>query len=265
MAAESSCVWLYAVTDAEAASPAADLVGVGAGAVRPLRAAGLAAIVGDVAEREFGEAALHRNLEDLGWLEQTARAHHTVVAALNKQGPTVPMRLATVYTSDARVTQMLRERAGDFRDAMSRLAACSEWGVKAFAAAPDDQAPPSGAAAEGQDAQATGPGAAYLRRRRAQLAAQKDTRRDASASARDLHEKLSRLAVTARLYPPQAPDLAGQSAPMVLNAAYLIADGHADAFAAAVTDLGSDYPSVQLMLTGPWPPYSFVTAGEGTD
>jgi Gas vesicle synthesis protein GvpL/GvpF len=265
MAAESCCVWLYAVTDEETHLLPEDLIGVDAGRVRPLRAAGLTAIVGDVDHREFGEAALRRNLEDLGWLEETARAHHAVVAALARQRPTVPMRLATVYTSDANVIEMLRDRAADFRAALSRLTACSEWGVKALAAAPRDQGWSSGSTAGRQDDPATGPGAAYLRRRRAQLAAHKDARREASASARDLHEKLSRLAVTARLYPPQAPDLAAQAAPMVLNAAYLVADRHTDAFAAAVTELNGNYPSVQLILTGPWPAYSFVTTSEGTD
>jgi hypothetical protein len=39
-------------------------IGVGGGAVRPLSAAGLTAIVGSVARSEFGEAALRQNLED---------------------------------------------------------------------------------------------------------------------------------------------------------------------------------------------------------
>lgn len=262
MTAEDRCVWLYAVTGGAGPLPG-HLAGVGAGAVRPVRAAGLAAIVGDVAEREFGEAALRRNLEDLDWLERTARAHHAVIEVVAGRGPVLPMRLATVYTSDASVTRMLEQRAADLRAALSRVAACSEWGLKAFAvpAAGHD-------AGDGQDGQAAGPigpGAAYLRRRRAQLAARDDARREATASAQDIHAGLCRLAVSARLYPPQAPGLGGQPAPMVLNAAYLVADGRAEAFAAAVTELRDEHPAVRLTLTGPWPAYSFVAAGGDGD
>jgi hypothetical protein len=254
MAHESRCVWLYAVTDNAAAPSAGELTGVGGDPARPLRAAGLAAIVGDVERREFGEAALRRNLEDLGWLEQTARAHHAVIEAVGARGPVVPMRLATVYTSDANVLAMLRARTADFRDALSRLAACREWGVKAYVAASVDPRPQERELV----AEPTGPGAAYLRRRRAQLTSRTDARQEAFAGAQAVHDELSRLSASARLYPPQAPDLAGQGAPMVLNAAYLVADEQSDEFAAAVHDLTSRHRSVWLGLTGPWPAYSFA-------
>jgi Gas vesicle synthesis protein GvpL/GvpF len=263
MAAEDRTVWLYAVTDDIAALETGDLIGVGADAVRTLRAAGLAAIAGDVGAQEFGEAALRRNLEDLDWLEQTARAHHAVIEAVAKRCPVVPMRLATVYSSDASVTEMLRERAADFRQALSRIAGCSEWGVKVFAVPPGDQAMGPGPAPAEQDGPAAGPGAAYLRRRRAQLTAHKDARLEATASAQHIYEQLSRLVVSARLYPPHAPDLTGQPSPMVLNAAYLLSDQRADAFSAAVADLRDEHPSVRLTVTGPWPAYSFVAASEG--
>lgn len=258
-------MWLYGVTDDVAAPLTGELIGVGASVVRLLPTAGLVAVVADVEQEEFGEIALRQNLEDLGWLEQTARAHHAVIEAVAKRHPVVPMRLATVYNSDASVAEMLRDRAADFRDALSRIAECGEWGVKAFAVPPGDQGAAAGTAADGQDGSATGPGAAYLRRRRAQLTARTDARREAMASARDVYERLCRLAVSARLYPPQAPDLTGQPAPMVLNAAYLVADRQADAFAAALNELRGEYPSLQFMLTGPWPAYSFVAASESED
>jgi hypothetical protein len=48
---------------------------------------------------------------------------------------------------------------------------------------------------------------------------------------------------------------------MVLNAAYLIADERASDFAATIMVLTARHRSVRLVVTGPWPAYSFV--GEG--
>ena len=263
MTDEARCVWLYAVTADGAGLPAGDATGVGGRGVRAVRAAGLTAVVGDVGEDEFGEAALRRNLEDLDWLERTARAHHAVIGALAGPGPVVPMRLATVYSGDDPVADTLRRRAGDLREALSRLRGRSEWGVKAHAAAPADP----GTERHGRPDDATGPGAAYLRRRRAQLSSRANARQTAAAGAQAVHAELSRLSVSARLYPPRAPGAAGQTAPMVLNAAYLVADERAGEFAAAVHDLTGRHPSVRLGLTGPWPGYSFAggsgTSGEG--
>jgi hypothetical protein len=166
------------------------------------------------------------------------------------------MRLATVYDSDAGVAGTLQERAADFRQALSRVSACREWGVKGYTAKAAGHGTVSGF-------ETGGPGAAYLRRRRAQLAAQDDARQESMASAQVVYAELGRLSVSARLYPPQSPELTGQPASMVLNAAYLVTHERADEFAAAVADLAARHRSVRLTLTGPWPAYSFAGLHEG--
>jgi hypothetical protein len=185
-----------------------------------------------------------------------ARAHHAVIEAAGTRCPVVPMRLATVYSSDAGVLTMLRDRAADFRDALSRFAACREWGVKAFAALDPGIGPPS--PPDDREDPPSRPGTAYLQRRRVQLTSRTNARQEALAGAQAVHAELRRLSVSARLYPPQAPGLAGQAAPMVLNAAYLVADERAGEFTAAVNDLTGRHRSVRLGLTGPWPAYSFA-------
>jgi Gas vesicle synthesis protein GvpL/GvpF len=266
MTGEARCVWLYAVTADDAGLRADDAAaaiggGVGGGRVGAVRAAGLTAVVEDVDLDEFGEAALRRNLEDLHWLERTARAHHAVIEAVAGHGPVVPMRLATVYSGDDSVAGTLRRRAGDLREALSRLRGRSEWGVKAYATAPFGRAPVERDPATGP----TGPGAAYLQRRRTQLTARTNLLHTATAGAQAVHAKLSQLSAAARLYPPQAPGLAGQAAPLVLNAAYLVADERAGEFAAAVNDLTGRHRPVRLGLTGPWPAYSFAGSDDGRE
>jgi hypothetical protein len=251
-------VWLYAVAATGAEAGPGSLTGVGGEPVRMVRTAGLTAFVGDVDERDFGSAGLRRNLEDLGWLDRTARAHHAVIEAIAERCPVVPMQLATVYASDHSVAETLRQRAGDLRRALSRIRERSEWGVKAFAAglstAPGDR--------PGDQVVATaGPGAAYLQRRRAQLTAQERGQREAMTGARAVHAELCRLCVSARLYPSQSRDLAGSRGRMVLNAAYLVADERTSEFAAAIAGLTAGHRSVRLVVTGPWPAYSFVREG----
>jgi hypothetical protein len=277
MMTEDRCVWMYAVADDAEPAFAGGLIGVGGGQVRPLAAAGLVAVVGDVPPSEFGEAELRRNLEDLEWLERTARAHHAVIEAVAKERTVVPMRLATVYRSDESAAGTLAERAADLREALARITGRSEWGVKAYLAAPAEAENPAaenpaaqGPAAEGpgpddQAGRPLGPGAAYLRRRRAQLTARQEARAAALASARAVYEELGRLAVAARPYPLQAPEIAGHPASMVFNAAYLVADERADELAAAVTELAARHPSVKLTLTGPWPAYSFAAGDRQED
>jgi hypothetical protein len=129
--------------------------------------------------------------------------------------------------------------------------------VKAYAAGrPEPQDVSSGA--EAPTSQESGAGAAYLQRRRDQLTAQKNSRRQMLANAEAIHADLSEQAAGTRLHPPQAPQLTGNKALMILNAAYLVDDERGEDFASVVTALAERYPSVELELTGPWPPYSFA-------
>src|ERR1700740_1592354 len=121
MTANGGWVWMYGVAGDDLGGFVDGAGGVGGAPPRTITAAGLTAIVGDVGDREYGEAALRRNLEDLDWLARTARAHHAVLEAVAERGPVVPMRLATLFASDAGVTGTLQERAQDFRRGLSLI------------------------------------------------------------------------------------------------------------------------------------------------
>jgi hypothetical protein len=303
--AETRGVWVYAVTGTAGVSSPGAARGVAGGPVRAVTEAGLTAIVEDVPLDAFGESALRRNLEDLAWLETAARAHHRVIDAAARDGPVVPMRLATVYRGEEGVRAALADRAADFRGALSRIGTQREWGVKAYAVPPRTAAPPAPgtpppasapsrasarpppgtrpptsapspasapspvSAASPADAPsgppAPGAGAAYLRRRREQISGQEEARRATLEAARAVHAELSRLAAQTRLHPPQAPQLSGNSDQMILNAAYLLDGERRGELAALVTALAEQHPSLRLELTGPWPPYSFAGLDEGKD
>lgn len=261
MAADGT--WVYAIAERVAVpdTPLAQVRGVGGQEVRTIEAAGLTAVAEDVGLAEFGEEALRRNLEDLDWLEATARAHHRVIDAVALQGPLVPMRLATIYSGDAQIAAMLSERGADLRAALGRISGHEEWGVKAYAnrqPGPSDESATTAVPSR----PGGGAGAAYLRRRRDQLTAQKHARQETLADAEEVHAELSRYAAETRLHPPQAPQLTGSKEPMILNAAYLLDNARREEFAAAVTALAGQHPGLRFELTGPWPPYSFAGMGE---
>lgn len=249
-------VWLYAVTDDRLAEgDLGGLAGVAGESVRAVGSGGLTAVVGSVPLAVFGEEPLKRNLEDLSWLEATARAHDAVVSTVAQRGPAVPLRLATVYLDDARVRDLLDERQADFESALTLVTGRTEWGVKAYG----DRQALADAVAEAQIASsAKGSGTAYLLRRRAQLAAQESVERDAAARADEIHSRLLRQAAAGRRQPATDPALSGRRDWMVLNGTYLVDDDRADEFARAVEELRKEYRGIRLELTGPWPPYSFA-------
>ena len=266
----NSGLWAYAITEPgggdaltkHGGGHLSRLTGVAGATVRTVAAGGFTVLVSDVDLTEFGEVALRRNLENLTWLEEVARAHHHVIDAASGLFPLLPTRLATVYSSHAAMAAALARRQEELRAALRRVGGRVEWGVKAYAAPrPDtrDSQQPAPARA-GEQTGSGGAGLAYLKRRRAQLTAGERSACAALAAAQAVHAELSGRAAEARLHPPQSPQLSGNQMPMLLNTAYLLDASASDAFASAVTAAATARPELRLELTGPWPPYSF--AGE---
>ncbi len=242
-------VWVHGLVAGTGRLDLAGWTGVAGTPLRTVAAAGIAAVVGDVPLSEYGEEALRRNLEDLAWLERAVRTHHAIAEKLSDAGAVVPARLATIYHDDDRVARMMVERHDGLSAALDRLAGREEWGVKAYAVA-------NGAPSDQPAADRTG--AAYLRRRKAQLAAREQGQQATAEAAAAVHAALAGYAVAACRHAPQDRRISGAEATMALNGAYLVDCTEVSGFAALVRELAQRNPAIRLELTGPWPAYSFV-------
>lgn len=259
-----TAVYLYGVTRDLDLATLGDTSGVGGAPVRTVVADGLTALVSTVRMDEYGEDALRASLEDLGWVEATARAHHDVVDRAARAAPTAPARIATVYRNDDRVCQILRHERERFGAMLDRITGRSEWGVKAYARPeeePPDGAPPT-ATADAPGPGTAGVGTAYLRNRQAQRRRRDDLGRRVAERAQAIEEELRGRAIAVRRHPPQDPRLSGHAGTMILNMACLLDDERVEEFLALVRDIDGRSPAIGVEVTGPWPPYSFIDADE---
>src|SRR5262245_10714788 len=58
--------------------------------------------VSTVALDQYGAQPIEERLRDLDWVSRCAVAHEAVVEAAARSGPVVPMKLFTLFSSDAR-------------------------------------------------------------------------------------------------------------------------------------------------------------------
>jgi hypothetical protein len=250
---DASGSYMYTVSLDLKPGPLGAIRGLRGGELRIVEQQGLTAVVSSVDLDEFGEAGLQRNLEDLRWLEEVARAHDAVVQHVAGLGPVAPLRLATICRTDDAVRRRLEEWHDDLIMALDRVAYRDEWSVKVIhktvrAAGP--AAPP---------VESGTPGADYLQRRRAEMAAARQSTEDLAVLADVLHRELSRGAAASRRINPQDPRLSGHDGTMILNGAYLVDSNREDDFSMLVEDVASRHPELLVELNGPWPPYSFAT------
>lgn len=226
-------------------------LGVLGAAVRVVHAPGgaLAAVVSTVDADRFGADALQGGLAELAWLEPVARAHDLVVNAAAEHAVTIPFRLGTTCPDDDAVLELLVDVEPAAERALDRVAGCHEWTVHVVA---DVTRARPAARPVGET------GAGFLARRRAELdglAAGRD--RDVADGER-VFEAGDAVAVASRRHPAQDPRLRSDPRPMVLNAAFLVADRDRDRFLDAVRAAADTVGADRVSLTGPWACYSFA-------
>jgi hypothetical protein len=230
----------------------------------------LSAVASPVRLEQFGADALRRNLEQLPWVERTARAHDSVLARALTADAVIPLRLCTIFTDEAHVREMLERERDLLTSELDRLRGHAEWSVKLLAerakleAAARERIPALAGAGAGAGEEAA-PGRAFFERKKVDRTVSDEARAIAGAAADEVHTRLREVAAAATLLRPRHPDLSRRPGQMVLNAAYLVHGSHAGEFSAVAEELGRRHrgTGLELDFTGPWAPYNFVTPPEG--
>lgn len=164
----------------------------------------------------------------------TLRRHDRVVAAAMDAGTVLPMRFGTLVGGDRDLAAVLSERGQELERTLDRVRGRVEVGVRAEWSG-DEPAP-----RDGRDFML-----AKLERRRA-------ARRLADA----IHPPLAGLAADSRCTLLPRDDTA-------FACAYLVDRGREGELARRAAKSGAAHEDVDLVVTGPWPPYSFSEARDG--
>jgi hypothetical protein len=259
--------WLYAITHNLGQAGLTGLRGVAGGQIRALDSGTLTAVVESVDPRKFSADSLQDQLSDPAELEAVSRRHHDVVVAVAALGAALPLRLATVYLTDNRVLRLLSQRRDEFCQTLGWLEHRTECGIKAWADADGftrDLAQQSPRGTDSCPTRAQSPatanesGAAYLTRRRAELAARAAGQRLAAQCGELMHAALDRMAIASRLHPLHDMTAAADAGLQVLNAAYLVESASLAEFAESARAAGAQAGAARVVVTGPWPTYSFA-------
>ena len=228
------------------------------------------ALVSRVPAADFTEEQIAAGLQEITWIETYVRAHQRVLDQVVASGQTLlPLRFCTIYRDEATVQALLAARASALLAELARLGHTLEWGVKLSIALPPlqeaimngqvavaDQAVDQEIRTLRQRMAGVATGAAFLYKKKLETLVATHADAYAFALADESHAHLARYAMAAvtNALPPACPDLR-------LSAAYLVALPNVAAFRQAVEALAEAYLAFgfQYEVSGPWPPYNFLT------
>lgn len=249
-----SLVYLYALVAGDR-PPSLTRAPEGLPGTGPLRLAeggkGVWLVIAPAPPDRYGTASIERGLKDLDWVSQSAVAHERVVRHFARNRTTVPARLFTLFRSEERALEHVRQSTRRLAKVFTRVDGCEEWGLRIFADAPVETASGAPLGAESADA-----GRRFLERKRALHQVARDLAAQAPRAARSLYRAVARSAREHR----EIPVVPGTKTRLLIDGAFLVRREERRDFRAAVATAveAAAKRGVRVSLTGPWPPYNFV-------
>jgi hypothetical protein len=182
------------------------------------------------AVRSDGLTALYAPTEPHEATLEELERHEAVVEALMESRDLLPVRFGTLIADERAAARAVAERSEELAASLDRVRGAVELAVRAHPRRPAADEPARGAS--GRD---------YMSGRARQMEA-----------ARAVHAPLAHL----------ARDSVTRPGPELLRAAYLVDRAAVERFVSEVRRLQGAHPELDVLCTGPWPPYSFAEGGE---
>ena len=214
----------------------------GPAAVETIICAGLVCWVSRVSRSEFADR-LASNMEDLQWLASASVRHQRVVSEIARHAAILPARFGTVFLGRQSLEADVNKRKRALLEAFKRVADADEWGVKVFTVR---SVPPPVEARSGKE---------YLQRKAAVMVGRPKAQADA-----EVKSLASELSCIARASTAGGKVSAGQR-DLQWQASLLLPRKRRRELERILNRLAARWGgSRRIECTGPWPPYSFVSA-----
>lgn len=81
---------------------------------------------------EYGEGRIDALLEDMVWVEGSARKHFDIQQALFSMGTLIPVKFCTIYTDESNIREYIRTNSADLHHSFSYFSDKDEWTFKAY-------------------------------------------------------------------------------------------------------------------------------------
>jgi hypothetical protein len=171
-------------------------------------------------------------------------AHEEVVEALMPSRSVVPARFGTIFATESSLVDAVRTASRELHDGLERVRDCVEYGLRVM-----DPSEAKGPSADQPSSASSGK--AYMQ----SLLTRNRVTGSRTARAKELLEEFT--------FDPDVRDRRVVIAPSprtLLSISYLVERGKEGSFVDRLNSAKSD-SSLPLLLTGPWPAYSFVSQG----
>ena len=205
------------------------------------------AAVADAPLEHFAGDALQQEMQEVEGISRHAFAHAAVIEFFFRRSTVIPLKLFTLFSSDDKVAAHVQSRLATLKRMFALLRGREEWGVRIFAGE-----------VEAGGARTPDSGRDYLQLKKRMHEQTATAPRETVRALDSALRSLGRVAFKTR---KEILAPSGRGKPYVAGASFLVDAKRRSAWArhvAAVT-ASMNAKGHRLDVSGPWPPYHFVS------
>ena len=222
----------------------------------------VAAVLAEVNIEDFSGPEAQQKMEDLAWVAPRALRHEDVVLSAMEQGPVLPVRFGTVFSSIEAAAEPLRQRQDTlmkyFQDTIDK----KEWTLKGYVDRSQARGRMTAArlAAEKEQLAGLSPGKRYFLEQKIKGAVDKDVAVWLKKMGRDILSVAKKMSAGFSECRLQSQDVTGRDEEMFFHGALLVPDGSVATLEGMMDEWNKRHEAqgLQIELSGPWPPYHFA-------
>jgi len=222
----------------------------------------VAAVLAEVNIEDFTGSEAQGKMEDLAWVAPRALRHEEVILSAMEQGPVLPVRFGTVFSSIEAAAAPLRQRQDTlmkfFQDTIDK----KEWTLKGYVDRSQARARMTAArlATEKEQLAGLSPGKRYFLEQKIKGAVDKDVAIWLKEMGRDILSVAKKMSVGFSECRLQSQDITGRDEEMFFHGALLVPDASMAILERMTDEWNTRHESqgLSLELSGPWPPYHFA-------
>ncbi|MEI6696814.1 MAG: GvpL/GvpF family gas vesicle protein [Bacteroidota bacterium] len=221
-----------------------------------------------VSDSEYTEENFKKKISDVKWLEHNAREHLRVIRSVMEYSDVIPFKFGTVFTTKARLKNFIIEYSASLFDNFLLISEKEEWAVKIYCdrktlSEKIDEVSEEAALLEKQIMESS-PGKAYLLNRKKTELIENEMNRLCKTYGQAYYEKFKNLCETTSLNNLLPKEFTGRDDNMILNANFLVNKNNVKDFRSLEESLKNKDGNFGFFIevTGPWPPFSFISIKE---
>ena len=234
------------------------------GGVRSVNEGSLSSIVSDLRLPEGVD--LNSLLDNPVQVEELVLHHHGVLKRQCMQTEVLPLRFGAIFRNETSLRETLAERQQQYLDTLADLRDSAEWGLKIYcnrALLNEYVKSETSKVAELQaELEKASKGKEFFLRRRQEKLIENETNFIIACNKKKILSQLQLFAKRHSIGKVRNSGLSEPEKSLISNDAFLVERAQKESFHQVVAKLNDEYAALGLEadITGPWPPYSFVSS-----